>query len=120
MQEHADTVARAALKKRAMDFITAEVEVQGSPKVKPGALGNIKKVGEYSGHYLVTEANHFYDSAGYNCIFYVAREKGGNSSQTQQQQQAARQQRQGARQQQGEPSKAPKRKAGKQQNQAID
>jgi len=119
-QEHADTVAKAALTKRAMEFITAEVEVQGSPKVKPGALVNIKKVGEYSGHYLVTEANHFYDSAGYNCIFYVARDKWGNSSQTQQQQQAARQQRQAARQQQAQPSKAPKSKAGKQQNEAID
>jgi hypothetical protein len=41
---------------------------------------NIKKVGPYSGHYLVTEANHFYDAAGYNCIFYVARDKWGNSS----------------------------------------
>jgi phage protein D len=80
-QEHADTVAKAALTKRAMQFITAEVEVQGNPKVKPGALVNIKKVGPYSGHYLVTEANHFYDSAGYNCIFYVARDKWGNSSQ---------------------------------------
>ena len=120
-QEHADTVAKAALTKRAMEFITAEVEVQGNPKVKPGALVNIKKVGEYSGHYLVTEANHFYDSAGYNCIFYVARDKWGNSSQTQQQQQAARQQQQAARQQQqAQPSKAPKSKAGKQNNEAID
>lgn len=94
-QEHADTVAKAALTKRAMQFITAEVEVQGNPKVKPGALVNIKKVGAYSGHYLVTEANHFYDAAGYNCIFYVARDKWGNSSQppqaAQQQQPAAAQ-----------------------------
>ena len=104
-----------------MEFITAEVEVQGNPKVKPGALVNIKKVGEYSGHYLVTEANHFYDSAGYNCIFYVARDKWGNSSQTQQQQQAARQQQQAARQQQqAQPSKVTRSKAGKQQNEAID
>jgi Bacteriophage probable baseplate hub protein len=79
-QEHADTIAKAALTRRAMEFITAEVEVQGNPVVKPGALVNIKKVGAYSGHYLVTEANHFYDGAGYNCIFYVARDKWGNSS----------------------------------------
>jgi phage protein D len=91
-QEHADTVAKAALTKRAMQFITAEVEVQGNPKVKPGALVNIKKVGPYSGHYLVTEANHFYDAAGYNCIFYVARDKWGNSSQAQEQQAAAKRQ----------------------------
>ena len=91
-QEHADTVAKAALTWRAMEFITAEVEVEGDPKVKPGALVNIKKVGPYSGHYLVTEANHFYDAAGYNCIFYVARDKWGNSAAVAQQRAAARQQ----------------------------
>jgi phage protein D len=91
-QEHADTVAKAALTARAMDFITAEVEVRGSPAVKPGAMVNIKKVGPYSGHYLVTEANHFYDAAGYNCIFYVARDKWGNSSVSAEKQRAAQQQ----------------------------
>jgi len=100
-QEHADTVAKAALTKRAMQFITAEVEVQGNPVVRPGALVNIKKVGAYSGHYLVTEANHFYDAAGYNCIFYVARDKWGNSSQPPQ---AAQPQQQAAAQQQATPA----------------
>jgi len=75
--------------------------VQGNPVVRPGALVNIKKVGAYSGHYLVTEANHFYDAAGYNCIFYVARDKWGNSSQPQQ---AAQPQQQAAAQQQATPA----------------
>jgi phage protein D len=79
-KEHADTYAKAALTRRAMEFLTGEVEVQGNPVVKPGAMVNLKKVGAYSGHYLVIEANHFYDAAGYNCIFYVARDKWGNSS----------------------------------------
>ena len=79
-QAHADTVAKAALTKRALEFITAEVEVQGNPNVKPGAMVNLKKVGAYGGHYVVTEANHFYDVAGYHCIFYVTRDKWGDSS----------------------------------------
>jgi len=91
-QEHADTVAKAALTRRAMEFITAEVEVQGNPKVRPGALVNIKKVGPFSGHYLVTEANHFYDAAGYNCVFYVARDKWGNSSVSEAEKKAAKEQ----------------------------
>ena len=95
-QAHADTVAKAALTKRAMEFLTAEVEVQGDPRVRPGAMVNIKKVGVYSGHYLVTEANHFYDAAGYDCIFYVARDKWGNSSSAAQQQAARQQQGQAA------------------------
>ena len=79
-QEHADTVAKAALTRRSLEFLTAEVEVQGNPEIKPGAMVNVKKVGVYSGHYVVTEANHFYDAAGYSCIFYVARDKWGDSS----------------------------------------
>jgi hypothetical protein len=79
-QAHADMVAKAALTRRAMEFLTAEVEVQGNPAVKPGAMVNLKKVGQYSGHYYVTEANHFYDAGGYTVIFYVARDKWGDSS----------------------------------------
>ena len=76
-QPHADTVAKAALTRRNLEFLTAEVEVQGNPDVKPGAMVGIQKVGVYSGHYWVTEANHFYDAGGYDCIFYVARDKWG-------------------------------------------
>ncbi len=95
-QAHADTVAKAALTKRSLEFLTAEVEVQGNPAIKPGAMVNVKKVGVYSGHYLVTEANHFFDASGYDCIFYVARDKWGNSSTTQQQQAAKKPQPQSA------------------------
>ena len=77
---HADTVAAAILTRAAMGFLTAEVEVIGSPDVKPGAMVNLKQVGVFSGHYLVNEANHFYDAAGYATIFYVARDKWGDSS----------------------------------------
>src|SRR5256884_765489 len=99
-QEHADTVAKAALTKRSLEFLTAEVEVQGNPEIKPGAMVNVKKVGVYSGHYVVTEANHFYDAAGYSCIFYVARDKWGDSSNSAQQTQQARQQQRNVAQQQ--------------------
>jgi uncharacterized protein len=88
-QEHADTVAKAALTKRNLQFLTAEVEVQGNPDIKPGALVKVEKVGVYSGHYLVTEANHFYDAAGYHCIFYVARDKWGAQPEAQRQPKSA-------------------------------
>jgi len=42
--------------------------------------GESEEGGCVLGHYYVTEANHFYDAAGYNCIFYVARDKWGDSS----------------------------------------
>ncbi len=77
-QQHAETVAKAALTRRNLEFLTAEVEVQGNPDIKPGAMVGVQKVGVYSGHYMVTEANHFYDAGGYDCIFYVARDKWGN------------------------------------------
>jgi outer membrane protein OmpA-like peptidoglycan-associated protein/phage protein D len=120
-QEHADTVAKAALTRRAMEFITAEVEVQGNPEVKPGAMVNLKKVGAYSGHYLVTEANHFYDGAGYNCIFYVARDKWGDSSSEKEKGKSAKQS-SGAGKQAQKPYKPaqPKHGAGAGKNEAID
>ena len=96
-QEHADTVAKAALTKRSLEFLTAEVEVQGNPAIKPGAMVNVKKVGVYSGHYLVTEANHFYDVGGYDCIFYVARDKWGDSSTTKEKQHQVKQQKAAAK-----------------------
>ena len=79
-QDHADTIAKAALTKRNLEFLTAEVEVQGNPDIRPGAMVKVNDVGIYSGRYLVTEANHFYDAAGYHCIFYVARDKWGPAS----------------------------------------
>jgi phage protein D len=79
-KDHADTVAKAAATMRNLEFLTAEVEVQGDPDIRPGALVKIDKVGVYSGRYLVTEANHFYDAAGYQCVFYVARDKWGDSA----------------------------------------
>ena len=81
-QAHADTCAGAALTKSQMEFLTAEVEIRGDPACKPGAMVNIKKVGIYSGKYVVTEADHFYDAAGYNTVFYIARDKWGDSSNT--------------------------------------
>src|SRR5258708_7285575 len=58
-QDHADTVAKAARPGPAMESLAAEVEVQGNPDVKPGAMVNLKKVGQYSGHYYVTIAPGF-------------------------------------------------------------
>src|SRR6266403_1612860 len=118
-QEHADTVAKAALTRRAMEFITAEVEVQGNPTVKPGAMVTLKKVGTYSGHYLVTEANHFYDAAGYSCIFYVARDKWGDSSSEKEKSKSAKQ---GPAKGEGkdQPYRPPKPKESKPKNEAID
>src|SRR6266436_531511 len=118
-QEHADTVAKAALTRRSMEFITAEVEVRGNPKVKPGSMVNLKKVGAYSGNYLVTEANHFFDSAGYSCIFYVARDKWGDSSSEKEKSKSAKQ---GPAKGEGkdQPYKPPKPKESKPRNEAID
>ena len=117
-QEHADTVAKAALTRRSMEFITAEVEVRGNPRLKPGSMVNLKKVGAYSGNYLVTEANHFFDSAGYSCIFYVARDKWGDSSTDKEKAKSAKDG--GKAQLEETPYKAPKPKDAKPKNEPID
>ncbi len=112
-QEHADTVAKAALTKRSLEFLTAEVEVQGNPEIKPGAMVNVKKVGVYSGHYLVTEANHFFDAGGYSCIFYVARDKWGDSSTDAEKKRSAEEERKKGKERAEQPYKPPKPPPGK-------
>src|SRR5712671_2289956 len=106
-QEHADTVAKAALTKRSLEFLTAEVEVQGNPEIKPGAMVNVKKVGVYSGHYMVTEANHFFDAGGYSCIFYVARDKWGDSSTDAEKKRSAEEERKKGKERAEQPYKPP-------------
>src|SRR5712671_220965 len=106
-QEHADTVAKAALTRRSLEFLTAEVEVQGNPEIKPGAMVNVKKVGVYSGHYLVTEANHFFDAGGYSCIFYVARDKWGDSSTDAEKKRSAEEERKKGKERAEQPYKPP-------------
>src|SRR5713101_1874218 len=112
-QEHADTVAKAALTRRSLEFLTAEVEVQGNPEIKPGAMVNVKKVGVYSGHYLVTEANHFFDASGYDCIFYVARDKWGDSSTDAEKKRSAEEERKKGKERAEQPYKPPKPPPGK-------
>ena len=58
-QDEADEIAAAVFDDLAMEFVTADVEFQGDPTVKPGDIVEIKQYGtRYSGKYMVDGATH--------------------------------------------------------------
>lgn len=74
--EAASARAKSMQTRRALEFLTAEVEVPGNAAIVPGRIIRVDKVGpRYSGRYYVREASHFFDAAGYTTIFQVARDR---------------------------------------------
>lgn len=58
-KEEAEKVAKAIFDKLAMDFVTAEVDFHGDPRIKPGDLVELKQFGKrFSGKYLVRRVTH--------------------------------------------------------------
>ncbi|MCB9728360.1 MAG: phage late control D family protein [Deltaproteobacteria bacterium] len=61
----ADAVAKSIFDGQAMDFLTADVEIEGRPEVAPGAVVELKQFGKrYSGKYVVDAAHHIYVAGG--------------------------------------------------------
>lgn len=61
----AEAVAKSIFDGQAMDFLTADIEIEGRPEVAPGALVELKQFGtRYSGKYVVDAAHHIYVSGG--------------------------------------------------------
>jgi len=58
-KEEADRIAQSIFSKLAMDFVTAEVDFHGDPRVKPGDLVELKEFGKrFSGKYMVRRVTH--------------------------------------------------------------
>lgn len=78
-QEEADKIARTKLNEYARTFIRADVEVQGDPRIHPGAVVEVGAVGDaFDGPYFVESATHIFGSkvkvsGGYTTRFVAAR-----------------------------------------------
>lgn len=58
-KEEAEAIAKSIFDKLAMDFVTAEVDFHGDPRLKPGDLVELKQFGKrFSGKYLVRRVTH--------------------------------------------------------------
>ena len=78
-QQEADKIALTKLNEYARTFLRADVEVQGNPKIRPGVVVKLQKIGErFDGHYLVESATHLFTSKvgakhGYTTRFIAER-----------------------------------------------
>ena len=58
-QEEADNLAASIFDRQALDFMTADVAIQGVPEVTAGDVVELRQFGKrYSGRYLVDAAQH--------------------------------------------------------------
>lgn len=72
-QAEANRRALAALKQRADRVFTAEGDLLGDPRVRPGKTLRVDGVGRYSGLYYVTSTTHSYGEGGYTTRFSARR-----------------------------------------------
>ncbi len=75
--EEAELIAASVLDQLAMDFVTADVEIEGVPELMAGDVVELKQFGKvYSGTYLAESVQHVYSAAGempYVCRIKLAR-----------------------------------------------
>lgn len=62
-QEEADKIARTKLNEYARTFIRADMELQGHPKIAPGAVVEVAEVGKrFDGPYYAERVSHTFDA----------------------------------------------------------
>lgn len=72
-QVEADKLAKAVLDSKAGNFVQAEGEAGGNPKVRAGMAVEIVGVGtRFGGQYLVTRSLHRYNQKGYSVKFWCS------------------------------------------------
>jgi len=77
-KKEADAIAQSIFDSLAMQFQTAEVEIEGTPKVKAGAVVELKQFTDrFDGKYLIQSCTHLVSGAGssnpYICRLSLAR-----------------------------------------------
>jgi phage protein D len=66
-QEEADQLAASIFDQQAMDFLTADVMIEGVPSASAGDIVELKQFGtRYSGKYLVQSAQHLVQGGAKN------------------------------------------------------
>jgi phage protein D len=74
LPKEASEVAKAQLRRKALDFISGRGSCAGNPKLRARTVIELKGLGErFSGKYYVTSATHTIDAGGYRTDFEVKR-----------------------------------------------
>ncbi len=76
--KEADTLAQALLDELGGEFVHADAQAQGNPKIQPGRVVKLKNMGKYDGKYYVTESRHIFSERTYKTEFSVRGLRGGD------------------------------------------
>jgi phage protein D len=78
-ENEAKKMAQALCDELGGEFVYADAQAYGNPKIRPGRVINIQDIGDrYSGKYYVTETRHFYNQRVYTTNFSVRGLRAGN------------------------------------------
>ncbi|MBT9316671.1 VgrG-related protein [Leptothoe spongobia] len=77
-QKEADTIAQALFNELSGEFVQADAKAEGNPKIRPGQVVKLSKMGKYSGKYYVTEARHRFSERVYTTEFSIRGLRGGD------------------------------------------
>lgn len=79
-QEGADKIAQALFNELGDEFVHADANAEGTPKIRPGVVVKLSgaDMGKYAGNYYVTETRHVFSEGFYTTGFSVRGLRGGN------------------------------------------
>jgi uncharacterized protein involved in type VI secretion and phage assembly len=80
--KEAEVMAKALFSELEGDFVCADAQAPGDPRIRPGKVIKLEKMGRYSGKYYVTESRHLYYEGIYTTEFSVRGLRGGDLRQT--------------------------------------
>lgn len=73
-KDEAELLAKAALNRSAMDYVTGEGSIVGNPDIKAGAVVELLGLGKrFNGQYYITACRHVLGGRGYRTYFTVRR-----------------------------------------------
>ena len=80
--KEAEVMAKALFSELEGDFVCADAQAPGDPRIRPGKVIKLEKMGRYSGQYYVTESRHLFYEGIYTTEFSVRGLRGGDLLQT--------------------------------------
>ena len=76
--DEAKKMAQALCNELGQEYVYADAKADGNPKIRPGKVVELEKMGPYSGKYYVTETRHIYSDGVYRTEFSVCGLSEGN------------------------------------------
>lgn len=77
-QDQAKKIAQSLFNELSGEFVQADAQADGNPKIRPGRVVKLQKLGPHSGQYYITETRHLFQNRLYTTDFSVRGLRGGD------------------------------------------